>query len=276
MESAAIQGVRGAFSHAAARAALGADVDVVETQTFDDLFEAVMSSRVSAGVVPLENTLAGAVQRTTDLLDVHAVHIVAEVRLRIRLCLVTRPGVALADVRSAASHPVALQQCHDFFRRNPHVGAVAAFDTAGAVKDLLSGAAQYDAAIGSVLAAELYGGTILERDLEDDAGNYTRFAIVRTAPAPAPAANAKTSLAFTLPHRPGALHAALGEIACLGVDLARIESRPIPGRPWEYRFHADLRGTDAATQADAVRALDATASHVKVFGCYREVVEEAD
>ena len=271
MSSAAIQGVRGAFSHAAAIRALGEDVGIIECRSFEELFRTVVDGGADRGIVPVENTLAGSVQRNMDLLVRNPLHVVAEARVRVRLCLAAPPGRALGEVRRVASHPVALEQCLAFFERHPDFRPVTAFDTAGSVRDLMRGTADYDAAIGSELAASLYGAVVLLRELEDDAGNYTRFLVVsREAVAPAPRGTVKTSLAFTLAHRPGSLHRALGCFAEHDVDLARIESRPIPGRPWEYRFYVDLRGSSEAAEAAAVEALTAEAVEVRVLGRYPE------
>ena len=270
MSSAAIQGVRGAFSHAAAIRALGSDVDVVECRTFEELFAAVEAGHAQHGVVPVENSLVGSVQRNMDLLLEHALPVVAEARLRVRLCLAARPGVVLEEVSRAASHPVALEQCHDFFARCPTIEAVPVFDTAGSIRGLMAGKADYDAAIGSELAASLYGAAILERDLEDDRHNYTRFLVIAPEPTLPPLEGAKTSLVFQVRHEPGSLHTALGVFKRHGVDLTRLESRPIPGRPWEYRFYADLRGPSPADQLAAVEALDVVADEVHVLGQYRE------
>lgn len=270
MNRTAIQGVRGAFSHTAAMRAMGGDVEVVECRTFEDLFAAVDSGGAQRGVVPVENSLAGSIPRNMDLLLEHELHVVAEVRVRIRLCLATRPGCRLREVSSAASHPVALEQCRGFFARNPTVESVPAFDTAGCIKDLMSGDASYDAAIGSELAASLYGAEILERDLEDDCENYTRFLVVARVPTTPPESGAKTSLVFRVRHEPGSLYTALGLLAQHGVDLTRLESRPIPGRPWEYRFYADLRGATPGDQSAAIEALGVVADEIHVFGQYRE------
>lgn len=276
MTTAAIQGVRGAFSHVAALRALGADTAIHECRTFEDLFEAVGAGLASHGVVPVENSLAGSVQRTMDLLLAHPLHVVAEARVRVRLCVVVRPDTERAAVRRIGSHPVALPQCHGFFRRHEGAEPVAAFDTAGSVRDLMAGRADYDAAIGSELAASLYGGRILERDIEDDPHNYTRFLIVAAEPIDPPERGAKTSVVFRLRHRPGSLHDALGVLRAHGVDLTRLESRPIPGEPWEYRFHADLRGPAPRDQRAAVEALDAVATEVRVLGQYAEEVEAGE
>jgi prephenate dehydratase len=270
--TAAIQGVRGSFSHAAAIDASDEDVEVVECRTFEDLFDAVAAGRADRGVVPVENSLAGAVQRNMDLLLEHDLHVVAEAQVRVRLCLAARPGTALEGVERVASHPVALEQCRAFFRAKPGLEPVAAFDTAGSIKELMTGESLYDAAIGSSLAASLYGASVLATDLEDDPGNYTRFLIVAGEPGSEAVAGAKTSLVFSVRHEPGSLHAALGVLAAYGVDLTRLESRPIPGRPWEYRFYADIRGATAGRQRAALEALGGVVEEVRVLGRYQERV----
>lgn len=268
----AIQGVRGAFSHEAARILLGENVQVVECRAFDDVFEAVESGEADAAAVPVENTLAGAVQPAMDLLARHSLHAVAEVRVAVRLCLIAPPGADTHRIRRVASHPVALQQCRRFFRERPGVESVVAFDTAGSVRDLMAGGATYDAAIASALSAEIWGASVLETDLEDERHNYTRFLLLRREPITPPSRRAKTSLAWTLPHRPGSLHEALGIFAERGVDLTRLESRPIPGRPWEYRFFADARGVPLEVQDEAVEALRGLAVELRVLGRYAEEV----
>lgn len=270
MSTVAIQGERGAFSHEAALRVAPPVPDILPCRTFEDLFEAVAGASADLGMVPVENTLAGSVQRNLDLLVDHALHVVAETRVRIGLCLVVPPGRRMGEVRSAASHPVALQQCHRFFREHAGIRPVVAYDTAGSVRDLLGGDAEYDAAIGSKLAADLYGGRVILGGIEDDPRNYTRFLAVARAAAPPPESGVKTSLAFTVQHRPGSLFEALGLFARRGVDLTRLESRPIPGRPWEYRFYADLRGATLSDQTACVEDLRASGSDVRVLGSYAE------
>lgn len=266
----AIQGERGSFSHAAALRVTAAEPAILPCRTFEELFEAVAGGASDLGMVPVENTLAGSVQRNMDLLVQHALHVVAETRVRVGLCLVVPPAREISEVRSAASHPVALQQCHRFFRERPWIRPVPAYDTAGSVRDLLGGDVDYDAAIGSALAAELYGGRVLLDGIEDDPHNYTRFLAVAAEASPPPDRGAKTSLAFSVEHRPGSLFEALGCFARRGVDLTRLESRPIPGRPWEYRFYADLRGATLSEQLACVEELRASGSEVRVLGSYAE------
>src|SRR6266511_3536917 len=208
--AAAIQGEAGSFSHAAALEAIGPDVRLVPCPTFEDLFRAVEGSEATRGVVPIENSLAGSVYEAYDALGAHALHVVGETQVRVRHCLVGRPRTTVAQVRRVASHPVALAQCRRFFADHPAVTPVPAYDTAGSVRDLMAGRLAAEGAIGSSLAAKLYGGAVLLEGLEDHPENYTRFLIVAREPAPAGGGRAsKTSLVFTLPDVPGSLHRAL-------------------------------------------------------------------
>lgn len=281
----AVQGEPGCFSHAAAVGSFG-EVELVSCPDFPTLFDAVREGRAQVGVVPVENALAGAVSENLDLLVDRNLVAEAEIYVRVELCLAARPGPDEADramrgLTAAASHAVALRQCRRFFASHPHIRSVVTADTAGSIKDLMAGAGAWDAAIGPALAAELYGARILARGIEDDPRNFTRFLVVRPAggeergpPGPAPGHPVtgflKASLVFTLPHRPGALHRALGIFADRGLDLTRLESRPIVGRPWEYRFHADIRGEDGAALRAAISALRRHAPELRVVGTYPE------
>jgi len=263
----AIQGEAGSFSHAAAREALGPDVRLVPCPTFEELFRAVEAGQATRGVVPIENSLAGSVYEAYDTLGAHALHVVGETQVRVRHCLVVRPGTALDDVRRVASHPVALAQCRRFFVEHPTVAAVPAYDTAGSVRDLLAGRLEADAAIGSALAATLYGGEVLLEGLEDHPENYTRFLVVAREPGPLDGTS-KTSLVFTLPNVPGSLHRAMGVFASRGLDLTKMESRPLMGRPWEYLFYLDVLGDPRGTVAEALAELAAMARDLRVLGAY--------
>ncbi len=268
--SVAIQGEAGAFSHEAAEKLYGPELELVPTRTFDDLFAAVFTGRAQRGVVPVENTLAGSVQGNLDRVIQNSLHVVAETRVRIKLCLLVPPGKGLEDVRTAASHPVALQQCTGFFRAHAGIEPVAVYDTAGSVRDLMSGEGDYDAAIGSDLAASLYGARVLFPEIEDDPRNHTRFFAISKEPEEEPGIQSKTSLAFVVAHEPGSLHRALGAFADVGVDLTKLESRPIPGRPWEYRFFADVRGDPKGAVGDCLGSLRSMGAEVRVLGFYEE------
>jgi len=268
--SVAIQGEPGSFSHLAAEQLFGARTRLLPTRTFDELFEAVVSGEAQRGVVPVENTLAGSVQGNLDRVLRHSLFVVAETRVRIRLCLVAPPGRSLSDARTAASHPVALEQCRSFFAAHPEVEPVAVYDTAGSIRDLMAGNGAYDAAIGSDLAARIYGARILLEELEDDPQNHTRFFAISAHGGEGHEPRSKTSLAFVVAHEPGSLHRALGVFAQRGVDLTKLESRPIPGRPWEYRFFADVRGDAQGNLTDSLDELRDLAAEVHVLGSYPE------
>lgn len=268
--SVAIQGEPGSFSHLAAEQLFGARTHLLPKRTFDELFEAVVSGEAERGVVPVENTLAGSVQGNLDRVLRHSLSVVAETRVRIRLCLVAPPGRTLSDIRTAASHPVALEQCRSFFAAHPEVEPVAVYDTAGSIRDLMAGNGTYDAAIGSDLAARIYGARVLLEELEDDLQNHTRFFAISASGEEGDVPGSKTSLAFVVAHEPGSLHRALGVFAQRGVDLTKLESRPIPGRPWEYRFFADVRGDAHGSLTDSLDELRRLAAEVHVLGSYPE------
>jgi prephenate dehydratase len=265
----AIQGEPGAFSHAAALEILGEDIEVLPCPTFDALFDAVLGGKAQRGLLPIENSLAGSIHENYDRLKAHPLHIVGEIHLQIRQCLIARPGATLGTIRRVASHPVALAQCRDLFVRYPHLEPVTAYDTAGSVKDLAAGGLLTQAAIGPALAARLYSGQVLLEGVEDDPRNYTRFLVLSPDPVPLGEAS-KTSLVFTLKNVPGALHRALGVFASRDVDLAKIESRPLRGRPWEYAFYLDVLGDPRGTAGEALGELREMAEQIRVLGSYPE------
>jgi prephenate dehydratase len=262
----AIQGELGSFSHAAARTMLP-KAQVVPCGLSAEVFERLVSGKVNAAVIPIENSLAGAVTEHYDLLLAHPVFIQREFRLRIAHMLIAAPGMKVNELRRVLSHPVALQQCRDFFRANPKIIATPFYDTAGSVKHVMQERPRDAAAIAGVHAAEVYGAHILRRNLEDDKSNYTRFLLVSRKKQIDKSAN-KTSVAFALKNVPGALFKALSVFALRDISLSRIESRPMRGRPWEYVFYVDfLRGNDA-TARNALSHLGEISDFVKVLGAY--------
>ncbi len=173
----------------------------------------------------------------------------------------------MKDVRRALSHPVALDQCRNFFRRHPRIEPVAFYDTAGSVKHVVEQNLRDSAGIASRLAVREYGGTILESSLEDDKRNFTRFFLISRKKKVLPAAN-KTSLAFSVKNIPGALFKALSVFALRDISLSKIESRPMRGRPWEYVFYVDIMRGDDEVARNALRHLEEAAELVKVLGVY--------
>lgn len=263
----AIQGEAGSFSHEGARGVAGPRLELLPCRTFDLLFSAVTGGAADRGLVPIENSLAGSIHENYDRLRAQPLHIVGETQVRVRHCLIARPGAALGDVRRVASHPVALAQCRRFFAEHPAVEPVPAYDTAGSVRELMAGTLAAEGVIASALAAELYGAAVLRSELEDDPQNYTRFVLVAREPA-ALAGPSKLSLTFTLPNRPGGLHRALGAFATRGLNLSKIESCPLHGRPWEYVFYLDVAGDPPEQVRAALAELEGLTKELRVLGWY--------
>ena len=275
MTAVAIPGELGSFSHAAALAAHASDIRLVPCADFAELFRTVGAGHADRGMLPIENSLTGSIHENFDLLRAHDLCVVDETEVRVRHCLIARPGTTLEQVRRVASHPVALAQCRRFFVDHASMVPVPAYDTAGSVRDLMSGRVDADAAIASELAAQLYGGVILCRGIEDHPANFTRFLVVSREPvAPAARTNgaqSKTSLVVTLANAPGSLYRALEPLARRGLDLSKIESRPLPGRPWEYVFYLDVLGDPVAVAAALAELMERPregASSVRVLGSY--------
>jgi prephenate dehydratase len=265
----AIQGELGSFSHEAAEHMLRG-CTVVPCARSVEVFDRVQRGSVAAAVIPIENSLAGTVAEHADLLVARDVFIQGEFLLRIVHNVIAAPGVKLSALRKVLSHPVALDQCRDFFRRYPRIEAVPFYDTAGSVKQLVELRDRSSAGIASAQAAIHYGGEILAAEIEDNPENYTRFFLVRRRQEVAiDTAADKVSLAFTVENRPGTLVAALQIFANQGTNLTKIESRPVHGKPWQYVFYADYQ-LSTPNSADAAWSMLARhCSMVKELGRYR-------
>lgn len=262
----AIQGERGCFSHEAALK-LVPKCEVVPCARSREVFERLKRGAVEAAVIPIENSLAGSVLEHFDLLLANDVFVQREHRLRINHHLIAAPGVKLKDLRRAFSHPVALDQCRDFFRQHPRIHPEPFYDTAGSVKHVVEDGLRDAAGIGPRQAATEYKGHILQSDLEDDRQNFTRFFLVQRKQRIFPGAN-KASIAFSLKNVPGALFKALSVFALRELNLVKIESRPVRGKPWEYVFYVDIAGDDAGVRERGLRHLEEVAEWVKVLGVY--------
>jgi prephenate dehydratase len=283
----AIQGECGSFSHEAAGKMLPG-CTVVPCARSAEVFDRVGGGSVAAAVIPIENTLAGTVAEHADLLVSRDVFIQREYLLRIVHNLIAAPKVRLGSLRRVLSHPVALDQCREFFRRHPEIEPVPFYDTAGSVKHVIAGQLKDAAGIAGRQAAREYSGKILEAGIEDDNRNFTRFFLIRKRrPASVrrstggkkkvadqfhhliPRGATKTSIAFKVKNVPGALFKSLSVFALRDISLSKIESRPMRGRPWEYVFYVDfLRGDDEPAR-NALRHLSEVAEFVKVLGIYR-------
>jgi prephenate dehydratase len=284
----AIQGELGSFSHEAAERMLPR-CRVVPCARSAEVFDRVQRGSVAAAVIPIENSLAGTVAEHADLLVTRDVFIQGEFLLRIVHNVIAAPGVKLGALRKVLSHPVALDQCRDFFRHHPRIEPVPFYDTAGSVKNVVANRLPDAAGIAGQHAAREYSGKILQAGIEDDKRNFTRFFLIRKStgktgtatPQKGRAASAlgyqrliptganKTSIAFKVRNLPGALFKSLSVFALRDISLSKIESRPMRGRPWEYVFYVDfLRGDDEPAR-NALRHLGEVAEFVKVLGVYR-------
>jgi prephenate dehydratase len=287
----AIQGELGSFSHEAARRMLRR-CTVVPCARSVEVFDRVEQGSVAAAVIPIENTLAGTVTEHADLLVARDVFVQGEFLLRIVHNVIAAPGVKLRSLRRVLSHPVALDQCRDFFRRHPKIEPVPFYDTAGSVKHVIGENLKDAAGIAGRQAAREYAGRILQAGIEDDKRNFTRFFLIRKCVERKnpyfsqnwgevghpvhldyrrmiPRGANKTSIAFQVKNLPGALFKSLSVFALRDISLSKIESRPMRGRPWEYVFYVDfLRGDDDAAR-NALRHLGEVAEFVKVLGIYR-------
>ena len=262
----AIQGEAGSFSHEAALRLVPGCTPVACARSAE-VFDRLQRGSVPVAVIPIENSLAGPVNEHYDLLLSRNVFVQRELRLRIVHNLIAAPGVKLSAIRTAYSHPVALDQCRDFFARHPTIAATSFYDTAGSVKQVVEKRMPNAAGIGSREAAKVYRGRILASGIEDDKANYTRFFLLRKTRKLLPGAN-KTSIVFRLKNVPGALFKALSVFALRDISLSKIESRPVRGRPWEYAFYVDFLRGDDSTARNALGHLAEMADMVKVLGIY--------
>jgi prephenate dehydratase len=270
--TAAFQGERGAFSEEAARKLLGPDVEVVPCQRFEEVFQTLKAGGVDAAVVPIENTLHGSIHENYDHLLRFQLPIVGETNLRIVHNLIAPGKLRFNEIRRVYSHPVALNQCLRFFADHPQIEKMQYYDTAGSVKHLVENPEAGAAAIASAVAAEYYGARIIKRSIEDDRQNFTRFFLLRREALPRPASRKgdwKTSIVFNLRNVPGALFRAMSVFALRDINLGKIESRPLRGKPWEYHFYVDfLEHVEEPAAQKALGHLAEFADAVHVLGCY--------
>ncbi|GAB4496789.1 MAG: prephenate dehydratase [Saprospiraceae bacterium] len=265
----AIQGVPGAFHEIAARQFFGKNIEVVSALSFAELFEKTAdSAQTDAAVVAIENSIAGSILGNYKLLVSSNLSVVGEVYLRIQQNLLALPGVSLTDLREVHSHPMALAQCTEFFKKWPRIRLVESEDTAESAAHIARHRAKHIGAIASTLAAERYGLAILAPAIETVPENYTRFLVLRRAGEAGIPQNAnKASVCFTTAHEPGSLAKVLALLANAGANLTKIQSVPILGKPWEYQFFADFT---AAKPAEIVELLEEQTTDLQILGIYKE------
>jgi prephenate dehydratase len=263
----AFQGERGAFSEDASIKLFGRDIDLLPCVRLRDVFLAVSENRADFGVVPVENSQAGSINETYDLLLVYSLNIYAEVILKISHSLMALPGEDLTKIGIIYSHPQALAQCEEFLSKL-EAEIVPTYDTAGSAKMIAERQLRGCAAVASGEAANRYGLEILAPEIETNVNNYTRFFAISKLRAE-PADKNKTSLVFAAKHVPGALQRILGIFATRNINLTKLESRPSKDRPWEYVFYTDFEGhLDSETYQEAMKELKNQATFVKILGSY--------
>ncbi len=269
--NAAFQGVHGAYSEAAARAALGKEIATSPCETFAEVFDRVERRQSDRGVIPIENSLAGSIHENYDLLLTHGLHIVGEIHQRIEHALLAPPGSTLGRLTSVRSHPQALAQCSRFLLAHPAIKPVPFFDTAGAAHAVARDGRTDTGAIAGAYAARLYGLRILKRNIENSPNNFTRFLVLSRAPWKfTHGTKTRSSIVFTpAANRPGMLFHILGVFALRDIDLLKIESRPDPRSPFDYRFYADIAGgPDEERVSRAFDHLREIVSHFRLLGTY--------
>ncbi len=263
----AFQGERGAYSEEAVIRYFGEAAEPQPRRTISAVFMSVEAGEVEAGVVPVENSIEGSVGETYDALLTTSLKVIGELNLRISHCLIGLPGATIAGLKKVVSHPQALAQCRAYIA-SLGLETVSHYDTAAAVRFVKELGDKTVAAIASARAAEIYSMEILARGVEDYGRNYTRFLVIGRGE-PERAEKEKTSIIFSLPHRPGALYEALGAFAKRGINLTKIESRPTRARPWQYHFYVDFEGHIGDDKIrEALSELAAKSILLKVLGSY--------
>ncbi len=261
------QGERGSFSEDAVLQFFG-EADPVPYRYFADVFRAVANGEMDHGVVPIENSQAGSINDTYDLLLAHDLKIVGEIYLRVAHCLLALPGESLEGIRRIYSHPQALAQCEKFLSSLKGIEIVPTYDTAGSAKMLQEQGLRNAAAIASKRVSQIYGMDILAEGIETNPRNFTRFFVISRESVESTGPS-KTSIVFRIKNVPGALYDSLGAFASRGVNLTKLESRPAKDTPWEYVFYVDFEGqTNDATCKEALNVLQSKCAFLKILGSY--------
>lgn len=269
MKLIAIQGEKGSFSEIAAKGFFGKDIRVSTSFSFNDVFNKVKNKKVSYGIVPIENSLYGSIIDSLDLLQKNSLFIIGEINLQISHCLLSNKKYKIAQIKKIYSHPQALGQCSIFLGSIPEVKIIPNYDTAGSAKMLNKDHDEISAAIASKEAAKLYGLKIIKSNIQNKKKNYTRFLIIAKRPHRGKLNNPKTSLSIELKSIPGALFKALSVFALRDIDLVKIESRPLPDKPFQYLFYIDFVGDVKDEKIKlAITHLKEISSGIKSFGTY--------
>jgi len=270
MKKIAFQGEKGAFSEDAALHFWGPDAAPVPMNRFRDVFDAVAERRCDFGILPIENSHTGSIHQNMDLLLEYSLSVCGEIILRIHHNLLAVRGAQIRDIRRILSHPQAIEQCSKFLEGLAGVEIVPAYDTAGSARLVSEQNRKDQAAIASHRAGMDYGLIPLERKIENDDQNFTRFIVIAREPQN-PDRDAKTSIVFSTKNIPGALFKALSVFALRDINLLKIESRPLRKGPWKYYFYLDFEGSMSDESCkNAINHLGEIASYLKVLGSYNK------
>lgn len=271
-----IQGVAGCFHDAAAREYFaGHDVETLPFDTFQQMFDALASDASLVGIVAIENTIAGSLLQNHEMLRQSPLRIFGEYKMRISHVLAALPGESIDSLSEVNSHPMALMQCEQYLRRHPNLKMIERFDTAGSARDISEQHLTGHAAVCGEYAAELYGLDILEKGIETNRRNFTRFLIIAdpllaAEIGPRESEIDKASIVFTLPHTGGALSKILTVLSFYDMNLTKIQSMPIIGREWEYRFYVDLTFESLVRYHQAIEAVRPLAGDLTILGEYAQ------
>ena len=263
----AFQGEIGAYGEEAAFQFFGSSIQVKPCETLDDVFKVVEQGEARFGVVPIENSLEGSISRAYDLLLDSSLRVSGETELRVSHCLIANPETHLGLIKRVYSHPQALAQCRAFLK---HLDCelIPTYNTAASVKMIKEQGITDGGAVASARAAEIYGMKVIAKEIEDNPNNFTRFFIVSKQDSP-PSGNDKTSIVFSVKHKPGTLYEFLRELAARNINLTKIESRPTRQKPWEYNFYLDFEGhREDKLSKEVLESLDQVSLFIKVLGSY--------
>ncbi len=275
-----IQGVAGCYHDAAARLYFcDDDIETIPCDSFPDMFRALSDDPTLLGIMAIENTIAGALLQNHELLRNSQTKIIGEIKMRITHSLAALPGQSIDDLSEVNSHPMALRQCEQFLLRHPHLKRIEKFDTAGSAKEIAEHNLLGHAAVCGEFAANLYGLNILEKSIETNKRNFTRFLILADPTImpelkPSEKIVDKSSIVFTLPHSKGALSKVLTILSFYDINLSKIQSMPIVGREWEYRFYADLTFDSYIRYRQSIEAIRPLTNELRILGEYVECKKE--
>ena len=264
----AIQGIKGSYHHAVAAQLFGVDSILDECLSFDALVASVSSGQSHAGVMALENSIAGSIIPNYALIDNNQLHIVAEAYIRIEHQLMALPGIQIEEITEVASHPMALLQCKDFFATQPHIKLIEDADTAEVAQRIAENNIKGLGAIASKTAAELYSLDIVAANIHSIANNTTRFVVVKTTPETLQDID-KASLKFVLDHKRGSLAAVLNVLSDCKLNLTKIQSMPVVETPWKYSFFVDVTFDEVSFYTKAVQLLEIMTESLKILGTYK-------